>query len=237
MTTFVNNDVASGNVIYAADHNTQGALLAGVLNGNVDSSNLADSAATTAKIADSNVTTAKIADDAVTAAKIDWATTGANGGIWWEELGRHAVSSGDTLSVTGLPIRKYLMIKAVGIPSGSINFRLRFNNDSGANYSTRYSINNGVDTGDLSSSHGLVSDTGAFPIDATYEILNIAGQVKMLKGAAIRSTNTSSGTSPERMDIYTKWVNTTDAITRIDLLNLSTGDFAAGSELIVLGHN
>ena len=211
-----------------------GTLKAGAVDGPTV---LADNAVTTAKITDSNVTTAKIADDAVTAAKIDWATTGANGGIWWEELGRHAVSSGDTLSVTGLPIRKYLMIKAVGIPSGSINFRLRFNNDSGANYSTRYSINNGVDTGDLSSSHGLVSDTGAFPIDATYEILNIAGQVKMLKGAAIRSTNTSSGTSPERMDIYTKWVNTTDAITRIDLLNLSTGDFAAGSELIVLGHN
>ena len=77
MTTFVNNDVASGNVIYAADHNTQGALLAGVLNGNVDSSNLADGAATTAKIADSNVTTGKLADASVTPAKLATGATTA----------------------------------------------------------------------------------------------------------------------------------------------------------------
>lgn len=40
MTSFVNNDVQSGNVIYAADHNEQGARIAAVLNGGIDSTNI-----------------------------------------------------------------------------------------------------------------------------------------------------------------------------------------------------
>lgn len=70
MTTFVNNDVASGNVIYASDHNEMGSRVAAVVNGNIEADNLASNAVTTAKIADSNVTTAKIADSNVTTAKI-----------------------------------------------------------------------------------------------------------------------------------------------------------------------
>jgi hypothetical protein len=55
MTQFVNNDVASGNIIYASDHNTQGALLATVLNGGLDDSNINSAAA---------IATSKLADDA-----------------------------------------------------------------------------------------------------------------------------------------------------------------------------
>lgn len=76
MTTFVNNDVASGNVIYASDHNTQGSLIANVLNGGIDSANLSDSAVTSTKIADTAVTTAKLLDANVTAPKMN------NSGTW-----------------------------------------------------------------------------------------------------------------------------------------------------------
>lgn len=97
MTTFTNNDVASGAVIYASDHNEQGARLAAVLNGNVDANNLASSAVTTAKIADSNVTTAKLADDAVTAAKI------ANYDVPYQT--DNANSIGNTTSSTNVILR------------------------------------------------------------------------------------------------------------------------------------
>ena len=70
MTTFVNNDVQSGNIIYAADHNEQGARTAAVLNGGIDSSNLADGAVSTAKLVDGAVSTAKLVDGAVTSAKL-----------------------------------------------------------------------------------------------------------------------------------------------------------------------
>lgn len=45
MTQFVNNNVSSGAVVYASDHNTQGALLAALLNGNIDNDNISPTAA------------------------------------------------------------------------------------------------------------------------------------------------------------------------------------------------
>lgn len=45
MTTFVNNDVSSGAVIYAADHNEQGSRLSAVINGGIDNNNIASGAA------------------------------------------------------------------------------------------------------------------------------------------------------------------------------------------------
>lgn len=61
MSTFVNNDVSSGAVVLASDHNTMGALIAAVVNGGLDNSNLASGAGLTAD---------KIADDAITAPKV-----------------------------------------------------------------------------------------------------------------------------------------------------------------------
>ena len=60
MSTFTNNNVASGDLVRASDHNTQGANIASVVNGNIEADNLAANAVTTAKIADRNVTPAKI---------------------------------------------------------------------------------------------------------------------------------------------------------------------------------
>ena len=68
MGTFTKNTVSSGSIIYASDHNTLGDLIAAVLNGSVDSTNLADNA----------VTTAKIADSALTRPKVDWSTFSNN---------------------------------------------------------------------------------------------------------------------------------------------------------------
>lgn len=72
MTTFTNNDVSPGDVVQASDHNTQGSLLAAVLNGGIDNNNINASAAiATSKLADdAGITTAKIADSAITGAKI-----------------------------------------------------------------------------------------------------------------------------------------------------------------------
>jgi hypothetical protein len=62
MSTFTPNTVASGNVILASDHNTLASLLTALLNGNIDSTNLAAGAVVTAGLADDAVTEAKVAD-------------------------------------------------------------------------------------------------------------------------------------------------------------------------------
>jgi len=57
MSTFTNNNVASGDVVRASDHNTQGANIAAVVNGNIENDNIDASAAiASSKLAGLNAT-------------------------------------------------------------------------------------------------------------------------------------------------------------------------------------
>lgn len=189
----------------------------------------------------SAITTAKIANDAVTAAKIDWASTGANGGIWWEELGRTTLSvAGDTISVTGIPAREYLLIIANTFATGgTINNFLRFNNDSGNNYATRFSDDGAADATSTSSSQpSIMASTASTMGYATLTVLNEATREKLVSVTSTRNTAGAATAPGVRREGWIKWANTTDQINRVDVLNIGgTGDFAIGSEVVVLGHN
>lgn len=229
MTQFVNNDVSSGAVVYASDHNTQGALLAAVLNGGLDNDNLAAGAA---------IAGSKLADDTITSAKIDWSTTG---GIWGEQLGRFPLSvAGDTITVDNLPAKKYLRIMYFLLPTGQINPNIRFNNDSGNNYASRFSPNGGgADTTATSQSANFI-DTGGgvtVPIYGFMDVINVATQEKLSFSTSIDVSTAGAANAPGRRLQWQKWANTTDQITRVDVRNGGTGDFAIGSEVIVLGHD
>lgn len=63
-------DINTGDDATAELWNARFATLVNVINGNIDSANLADSAVTSAKIASSAVTSGKLADQAVTSAKL-----------------------------------------------------------------------------------------------------------------------------------------------------------------------
>ena len=208
-------------------------------NGSIAAANLATDSVTTAKIADSNVTTAKIADDAVTAAKLNWAATGANAGIWWEELGRTTLgSAGDTISVASLPARKYLKILYSVIPTGNVDTYIAFNNDGGTNYSQTTSATFAA-SATVTSGTQISIDSG---VPATYfkgvgDIINISTINKLLHAVTVQTSTAGAANAPTSLEIMGKWVNTTDSISRIDLINTSTGSFDTGSELVVLGHN
>lgn len=67
MTNFVNNDVSPGNVVLASHHNTQGALLAAVINGGIDNENIDDSAAIAgSKLEDGSIEGTKFSTSAIT---------------------------------------------------------------------------------------------------------------------------------------------------------------------------
>lgn len=185
------------------------------------------------------ITTAMITDDAVTAAKIDWAAIGANGGIWWEELGRTELAvAGDTITVSGFPARDYLMIIVdVSSTGGTIDMSARFNNDATANaYQTRLAINGGADGTGAASLFSMSPSTGAYPQYAIIEVNNRISKERLAFGFGM-DQNTAGASVPNRREQFFKYAGTAQ-VTRFDLFNSAgTGDYAIGSKVIVLGHN
>lgn len=233
---------SDGSTADVSDYNTPVNTIVNEINGNLDNTNIKSGAAiATSKLADdAGITTAKIADDAVTAAKVDWASTGANGGIWWEELGRTTLSgAGDTISVTSIPARKYLMILISVLPTGgTIGANITFNNDTANNYALRVSNNGGADSTSTSRANwSSYISPAAVPGYVVVEIVNISNQEKIGIYRSVEQNTAGAGTAPQRTERVGKWANTSAQITRVDVGNDGTGDFAIGSEVIVLGHN
>lgn len=187
---------------------------------------------------DNVVTTPKINADAVTATKIDWASTGANGGIWWEEIGRTTLgSAGDTITLTTIPARKYLkIIMDLRATGGTVGPALRFNNDSGSNYNRRSSADGGVESTQVSQTSSSSGATNNSYVYANVDVINIATIQKFITGHQVYGDN-AAGTAPSRLEWTGKWANTSNQITRVDVINTGTGDFAIGSEVVVLGHD
>lgn len=193
------------------------------------------------KLATNNsVVTANITDDAVTAAKIDWATTGV-GGIWGEELGRSTLSSpADVITVSSFGARKYLRVIVETRPTGGTNdVFMTFNGDTGNNYAIRIATNGAADTTSVSRPNlSLAPSTAAVPNFITIDILNVSSAEKAVYAITAGTSTAGAGNAPERREVIGKWSNTSTQITTIAVTNgTGSGDFATGSEVVVLGHN
>ena len=123
MSTFTNNNVASGDVVLASDHNTQGANIAAVVNGNIEADNIASNAVITAKIADANVTNAKLAT-----------TAGELGGAWQTWTPSFSAAGSMTYTSVTTNLARFMRvgktvhfnIQATGTTGGSASSGLRF---------------------------------------------------------------------------------------------------------------
>lgn len=172
---------------------------------------------------------------------IDFATTGV-GGIWWEELGRTTLTgSGDSLSVQNLPDRKYLRVYITySSTGGTVDGNMRLNNDSGSNYGVIFA---GVGTTPPTTSTSQTSliVTGATTVVnqlLCIDILNRSGFEKLIRYDRLEGGTAGAGTAPGYSLFVGKWANTANPVSRIDLLNLAgSGDFPAGTQMVVLGHN
>ncbi len=155
----------------------------------------------------------------------------------WVELGRTTLSSaGDSINVASLSTSDYpyMMVLVHGINSGQIQNNMRFNNDSGNNYANNYS-NDGGNTNFTSQPYVVNSDTYTSDIFQTDFIMNNSDQEKLGTGHVIAQNATGQGTAPRRTEYASKWANTSDSITSVSLINTGSGDYASGSEVVVLG--
>jgi hypothetical protein len=150
-------------------------------------------------------------------------------------LGAKEPGTSDTITVSDITAKKHLMIQYKGIRSGDIIAKLRFNNDSGNNYAQRLSDNGGSD-GTNTSQSGLEIATSASNNEfSTIYVVNEAAKEKLVVAEIIGANTAGAGNAPRRRELSGKWANTSNAITRVDFVNTSTGDFAEGSEVTVYG--
>jgi len=159
----------------------------------------------------------------------------------WEELGRTTLGvAGDTISVTPIAARKYLRFLIKIVPSGNVAPTLIFNNDSGANYSCAYSVQSAAASALVTQpSLPLFDPAGASTYYSNTEIIcnNVAAEQKLPIIQQTYSINTLASANPGMMTVAGKWVNTSAQITRVDIINVSSGNMDIGSEVVVLGHD
>ena len=151
-----------------------------------------------------------------------------------------APATADVITVDSLEAKKHLMVQVKTFTSGgNTKPAMRFNNDSGSNYATRDSQDGGTDATETSvaeirlSQDGHGGTVGAFALNIN--VINDASKEKLVTAHTVRSNATGDGTAPARYEIVSKWANTSNAITRVDIINEGTGDFAEGSEVTVYG--
>ena len=156
----------------------------------------------------------------------------------WKELGRTTLgSTGDSLGVGSLSNKRYLMILSDLLPSGTIDGRITFNSDTGSNYAYRTSANGGADTTATGQSNIKLFTTSAssnelFTVGYT---ANLAGNEKLFTGNTLKSDGTGASDVPKRYENTAKWANTSNAISDVSIDNAGAGDYASGSEVVVLG--
>lgn len=176
-------------------------------------------------------------DDSITPAMVDGDATGFE----YVQLKRTTLgSSGDTITVSSIPARKYLKIVILSLATGgTAQPNLIFNADAGNNYAVRYA-DHGAGDATSNSRANIPCDNpsnGQWPTYTELEVINIAAQEKLLFLHANGTGAAGAATTPTRRELTGKWANTSDLISSVTVTNGAAGDFAVGSEVIVLGHD
>lgn len=160
----------------------------------------------------------------------------------WKELGRATLSStGDTITTGTFTAKDNIMFLTHYTGTATANHR--FGNgtiDTGSNYAHRYSTNGGADSTGTSQSNGIRTGYGTtnehgFIVGS---ITNQASYEKLLISHLVHDNgSTGAGNAPQRRETVGKWANTSNQINiaQVNNSDSGSGDFAVGSEIVVLG--
>lgn len=187
-------------------------------------------------IGDDAILTRHIADDQILPAQL------TDEARWWEELGRTTLGvAGDTITVSGFTAKKYLKIIMDGVATGgTLDTNFILNNDTGANYAQRYSANHGADTTGASITSVALESGATASGGSNTNIIHLYNPSNADKIGLARNASQTDGitaaSAPRYLDNQFTY-NTSTQVTRIDWRNSGSGDFAIGSEVIVLGHD
>ena len=161
--------------------------------------------------------------------------SGSVGG--WKELARTTLgSAGDTIDVSSLADKRYYMVLSNLDNSGTVNNYTRLNSDSGSNYARRRSENGGTDSTAVSQTvmgYFGNGDSGDLQFGVSY-FSNLSSKEKLMQQSAVAQSTAGAGNAPDRMEGVGKHAQTSNPISTITNVNLST-NLNSGSEVVVLG--
>lgn len=172
---------------------------------------------------------------------VDFTTQGK---IWWEEIGRINVGvATSTINISNLPKRRYLkFILSLMNTGGTINVVFTVNNNTGSNYS--YSRDNvvnavsGLSTVTSNASIQLMSAARSAPTFIELSFFNnIDGyNNKLFNFFNVEREGTTAADNTNSRQGY-GCVIESNAITSMEITNSGTGNYAVGSQVIVMGHD
>ena len=178
---------------------------------------------------------------------LGWDPTDTHTTNFWEELASVDLSGGsaDTLSSGTFTAKKYLWIQAYTTATGgTTNPYFRVGNttlDTGSNYAIRYSTNGAADSTLTSQGNipldGVTLATGESSL-SNFFIINNASNEKLIIHSSVESEAAGAAAAPSRIELASKWVNTSNQIDIVGLNNVSgTGDFGTETMIKVWGSN
>ena len=148
----------------------------------------------------------------------------------FKQIGRTKLAVAATSISVSIPPRKFLKILvSFGAKSGVSDDYLRFNSDSGNNYTTT----TGTSQAQIDIRNGANSALGLFSI---IEAANISSIVKPV---FIHTVNriTAAGTAISSYALFACWVNVSSFISSVSLTSSNAQTYPVGSEIIILSTN
>ena len=143
----------------------------------------------------------------------------------WKEIGRTTLgSAADTITVSGLPDKRYYMIISSKLVSGNATHQFILNNDTGSNYAIRYSGDGGAEYAGASLSNINFDPANATNSFHVGHIANLSSKEKIGIHHLVNENTAGSATSPRRSEFVSKWANTSSSMNRIDLKNTELND-------------
>jgi len=153
----------------------------------------------------------------------------------WGKAGSTTLSSaGDTITFSSLSDNRCYMVLYHDIAQGDTDPVIRFNNDNGSNYANRINIDGTNENTQINTVQGAFGAPLAESFQVGY-IVNIASEEKLFISSSMNLNSAGAGNAPARRETVGKWANTSDAINRMDLVNISSGSFNTDSNLTALG--
>lgn len=163
-------------------------------------------------------------------------TPAVSGG--WKELARTTLgSTSSTIDVTSIPDKRYYQVLLYFPRSGTNQCGMRINNDSGSNYSRRFTYNGAADsTGTSETSFDFTGNGSSTNNFAVFHIANLSSKEKLILTHVNEQGTAGAANIGDRREQVSKWANTSNALDQLTAI-VSANNYASGAEMVVLGYD